>query len=575
MNQPGECDAVDGASLHLLPMRSGDTISPAVRPFQLLGRGQVAFSLSVLVWLAAAGGPGVRAQVGDNQPALSSGFLAAQGNASSTRLSAVSPPADAQGLLGLKEPPAGRQAVSLEDCLKRALGEAPDTRIAVERVVQQQAQLRRVWALLLPTLSTGIAYTHNCTGSATGIDCADRSQNLVNQDQIDQQGLLFQSLSDIVGVAADAAANPDDEVAFRQQQSALQTAADDIKNTDTLAVVVQPASQLTGQVNLNLPLFSPRAYPALMNAYDGVEASRLAELQARQGLALAVVRAYYAAFTAQRIVLVSERQLGAATSQRDAVKVRVDAATQPLLSLKRAELEVLRARQSLAQARAGADNAVAVLGTSLGMQEMFTLIEPGAVEVMDSADVNQLIDRAFAQRLELKTQRIAVAIAERSGLDAWMQFLPQVGLSATARATSFTQGFVRDPVTSTLILSATLPLYDGGVRYAALQESASQSTQERVKQQQGQDRIASQVRGNVRDVALRTEALGLSRQALQVVNEAHGQAQALFDAGVGTALDLIDSGLAVFAAETDELRAELDLDTARLGLRWATGSTLY
>ena len=142
MNQPGECDAVDGASLHLLPMRSGDTISPAVRPFQLLGRGQVAFSLSVLVWLAAAGGPGVRAQVGDNQPALSSGFLAAQGNASSTRLSAVTPPADAQGLLGLKEPPAGRQAVSLEDCLKRALGEAPDTRIAVERVVQQQAQLR-------------------------------------------------------------------------------------------------------------------------------------------------------------------------------------------------------------------------------------------------------------------------------------------------------------------------------------------------------------------------------------------------------------------------------------------------
>ncbi len=486
--------------------------------------------------------------------------------------------ADAQGVLGLKEPAGGRATLSLDDALQRVAGSAPDARIALERIVQVEAQLRRTWAALLPTLSTGVAYTQNCTAGDKGIDCADRSQNLVDQEQIDQQALLFQSLSDIAGVAADAAGNPDDEAAFRAQQADLQQAADDIKKTDTQAVVVQPASQFAGQVSLTLPLLNPRAYPALLSAYDSVDAARLSEQQARQGLALSVVRAYYAAFTAQRLVGASEHQVEATTHQRDAVKARVDASTQPLLSLKRAELELLRARQALAQARSAADNAVAVLGGALGLDQMFVLVEPPAAvlpESITSQDAAHLVEQALGQRLELKTQRITLAIAERGTVDAWMQFLPQLGLTATARATSFTQGFVRDPVTGTLTLSATLPLYDGGIRYAAMHESSSRSSEERLRLRQLEDRIAAQVRGNLRDVGVRTEALALAQQSLDVAKDALTQAQALFDAGVGTALDLSDANLAVFVAETDALRAELDLATARLGLRWAVGAVLY
>ncbi|MDP2343453.1 MAG: TolC family protein [Deltaproteobacteria bacterium] len=525
------------------------------------------------------GVPSARAQLGSTEApssfATSSSSSAAASPAATRVQASPGIAGDAQGLLGLKEPAGGRKTLSLDDALKQAMGTAPDSRIALERVVQQQAQLRRAWASLLPTLTTGVAYTHNCTGGEDGIDCADRSQNLVNQEQIDQQSLLFQSLADIAGIAADAAGNPDDEASFRAQQADLQKAADDIKNTDTQTVVVQPASQFSGQVTLNLPLFNPRAYPGLMSAYDSVDVSRIAEQQARQGLALSVVRAYYAAFTAQRLVTATEHQVEATTRQRDAVKVRVEASTVPLLSLKRAELELLRARQSLGQARAASDNAVAVLGTALGVDEMFTLVEPSIPEGIDPADATTLVDRAFEQRLELKTQRIVVAIAERGTVDAWMQFLPQVGLSATARATSFTQGFVRDPVTGTLTLSATLPLYDGGLRYASMHESSSKTSEERVRLQQLQDRVAAQVRGNLRDVAVREEALVLSRQSLEVAKDAQAQAQALFDAGVGTALDLSDTGFAVFVAETDTLRAELDVASARLGLRWAIGNVLY
>ena len=398
----------------------------------------------------------------------------------------------------------------------------------------------------------------------------------MSQDSIDQQALLFSSLAEVVGVAADAAADPQTIADLRAQQADLQKASDDIKATDTKAVVVQPASQLAGQLTLNLPIFNPRAYPAIWNAVDSVDAAHAVQKQTQQSLAFSVVRAYYAAYTAQRLVSASEKQVAAATTQRDAVKARVEASTQPALSLKRAELELLRAQQSLAQGRAAADNAIAVVAAALGLDEMFALVEPPPVAaVTDATDVEKLTERALSQRVDVQAQRLIKQVAERGTVDAWMQFLPQVGLQASARVTSFTQGFVRDPVTGTLSVTATLPLYDGGLRYASLHESSSKTTEESVRLRQLEDRVRAQVRGNLRDVAVREEALELSRRALDVSRDAAAQAQALFDAGVGTALDLSETSFALFVAETDTARAELDLATARLGLAWAVGDVLY
>ena len=91
---------------------------------------------------------------------------------------------------------------------------------------------------------------------------------------------------------------------------------------------------------------------------------------------------------------------------------------------------------------------------------------------------------------------------------------------------------------------------------------------------QVEDRVAAQVRGNVREVTVRQDNLALSQQSLEVAREAQLQAQALFDAGVGTALDVSETNFAVFIAETEALRAELDSAQARLGLRWALGEPL-
>jgi outer membrane protein TolC len=527
----------------------------------------VAALVPLLVTLAPPG----RAQVDSfgGGDARSSASSASSSAARTSSAASVEPAA----LWGLVEPAGGRPVVGLEELLASVEG-APDARIAREKVVQGEAGRRRAWALLLPTLSLSGVYTHTCTGGFEGIDCADRTANVGDAKTLQQQSLLFRSLADIFGAAADAATDPDDAARLRAQQAELSGAADDISNRAAAPpIVVQPASQLAGQLTLTVPLLNPRAYAAVANAADGVAVAALGVRQARQTLALAVVRGYFAAFTAQRIVEAGEKQVALADEQRAAVAARVAAATLPPLSLKRAELELVRARQTLAQARSAADNAVAALGAALGRTEMFTLALPPPSSAL-SVDEATLVARALEARPELRVQRLAMGIAERGTMDAWLQFLPTLGVTGTARATSFTTGFVRDPVTGVLSVTASLPLYDGGQRYAALDDAASRTSEERVRLSQLTERVAAQVRGNLREVSVRTEAVRLAAQALAVATEARSQAQALFAAGVGTALDVSDTSVALFAAETEAIRADAELAVARHSLRWALGEPL-
>jgi outer membrane protein TolC len=496
-------------------------------------------------------------------------------NATAIRGSTTLATNDPSALWGLVEPAGGRVALTLEQLLED-IGKAPDSRVARERVSQGEVASRRSWALLLPTLSLSGVYTHTCTGGLGGIDCADRTANVGDPKAIEQQVLLFRSIADIFGAAADAAVDPDDAARLRAQQADLAGAADEISGrASSPPIVVQPASQAAGQLTLAVPLLNPRAYTAVMNASDSVHIARLGVWQAEQALALAVVRGYYAAFVAQRIVAASKKQRDLAEQQRSAVAARVAAATQPPLALKRAELELVRAQQTLTQATAAADNAIAALGAALGRSEMFAIAPPSSSVASIEADENTLVQRGLRARVELQVQRLAVVVAERGTLDAWLQYLPTVGLSATARATTFTSGFVRDPVTGVVSVTATLPLYDGGLRSAAMDDAASRTSEERIRLQQLEERVAAQVRGSLRDVAVRADSVRLASGALVVATEAHAQAQALFSAGVGTALDVSETAVALFAAETEALRAEGDFAVARLSLRWVLGEPLF
>jgi outer membrane protein TolC len=485
-------------------------------------------------------------------------------------------PADAGGLLGLREPTA-RQVLTLDQVLAVAERDAADIRIAAERVVQQQANLRRAWATVLPTASLSGGYTLTCTGGGKDVvSCADRTTQLASPEQIDQQATLFESIANLLIIAAGATPNP------QEQQTLLDDAAqlnEQARLTRERArsqepIVVQPSSVFSGQLSLTVPLFNARSVPLIINAYDAVEVAGRARDQMKNALLYSATRAYHGAVAARRLVEIAERQLDSTVRHKEATRARVEAQTQPQLSLRRAELEELRARQQLHNARSSYDIAVASVGLLIGREEAFDVEDPGESSSTPPGDPEELAQAALAARPDVTAQRMALEIARRGELDAWMMFVPSLNLVANARASSFTQGFVRDPIIGSLSLTASVPLYDGGLRYAALKDSGSRIREESIRTRQLEDRVRAQVRGNARDIEVKAAALLLARETVAVAQTAYEQAEAMFQAGVGTSLDVTDTALALFLAENELTRAELDLKLARVGLLYVVGGTL-
>lgn len=491
---------------------------------------------------------------------------------------------DATGLLALPVP-ASVVTLTLDDVLAAAARDAADVRIAAERVVQQEANLRRAWAAVLPQVTLGGAWTLTCLGGVSGVNCADRTTQFANPAQLEQQATLFESIASLLDIAASAPGTaPEDADDLLNQSAQLRKGADETRSSasNLRPVVVQPSNVFTGQLTVSVPLFQGRALPLLRNAMDAVTVADRARQQVRNALLYSSARAYHSAVAAQKLVAIAAQQLDSATRHKVATQARVDAQTQPALALRRAELEELRARQQLESARAGADIAIAALGLLIGRTESFTVADPGetapapdappATDAVPAPDA--LVARALDARPDVAAQRIALDMARRTEVDAWMMFAPSVNVVGSARATSFTQGFVRDPVTGTLSLTASVPLYDGGARYAALRESASRVREETIRTRQVEDRVAAQVRGNSRDVEVKARALALARESTAVARTAYEQAEAMFQAGVGTALDVSDTALALFLAENEATRAELDLKMARVGLLWVLGAPI-
>lgn len=483
---------------------------------------------------------------------------------------------EAGGLVGLKEP-AVRPTLTLDEVLAAATRDAADIRIAAERVVQQEANARRAWATVLPTVTLGGAYTLTCTGGGDDVvSCADRTTQLANPEQIEQQATVLESIANVLTIAAGSVTDPEDQQQLLDDAGKLNAQAADARaqGKDLEPVVVQPSSVFSGQLSVAMPIFNGRAFPLLWNAHDAVKVADRAREQLKSALLYSATRAYHGAVAAQRLVAIADKQLDAAVRHKEATRARVDAQTQPALSLRRAELEALRARQQLQSARSSYDIAVASLGLLIGREEAFDVADPGEVKGVPSGDLETLAQAALDNRPDVAAQRLALDIARRSEMDAWMMFLPSLNLVGSARATSFTQGFVRDPITGTLSLTASVPLYDGGVRYGALKESGSRIREESIRTRQLEDRVRAQVRGNARDVEVKAAALEIAREAVAVARTAWEQAEAMFETGVGTSLDVTDTALALFLAENELTRAELDLKLARVGLAYVVGAPL-
>ncbi|MFH1812220.1 MAG: TolC family protein [Pseudomonadota bacterium] len=492
--------------------------------------------------------------------AQSGGMTGGGGGAATPKSSGGSGPSV---LYGLKPANGEVPVITLDEVMRLALERNYDLRIAAEQIVQANTVIRRAWATVLPRLNVGGQYVY--TTPVTEISFLDQEAVDGQKQQLEGQALLLRTMGQLT-----AQSDPAGSEKLYAAAAAMEDAANKLQPMDPIAI--QPAHLFTANAQVVVPLFNGRTLPLLFNSYDMVDQAKLSLDRARQQALFGVASLYFSATTVKRLMGIVQNNLESAKSHLAASEARVSAGALPAIALKRAQYDVIQAEQTVRSTHSTYLLLLGSLGQLIGRDTAFDVVAPESVaphEQQGSADL--FYERALASRRDLKALRVALEISERGMMDYWLRYAPSLNLVGQANWTSNTSGFQSDPITYNVVLQASIPLYDGGERYAVRDEAASKIRQAKLQIEKSEQETAALIRGNLQDIQLRLESLASSQAALELARDNHANAKALFDVGAATNLEVIDAQAAELAAEIDLARVELELQVARLGLLFVVG----
>lgn len=301
--------------------------------------------------------------------------------------------------------------------------------------------------------------------------------------------------------------------------------------------VILGGDQLSGNLQLFVPLYNARAWTGLHRAEDAVDLARASQAEARRAVSVAAARAWLTVSSQHRIVTTSERALANAEAHRDFADARLRAGVGNRLDAVRAAQDVAAVRMNLAAQRAALARAQESLGVLAG--------EDAPLDAVDDISPEAPPDLRAAQadvrrRADLRALEARARGAERATRESWTDLLPSLG--------AVFQPFYQNPPSLTQPLVGwqaqavlTWVIFDGGARYGAAAERRAQRDDARAQLAAALRQARSEVRAAAESVRLADVRAEAAAEAASLAAEAAALAEEAWRAGATGNLELIDA----------------------------------
>lgn len=315
---------------------------------------------------------------------------------------------------------------------------------------------------------------------------------------------------------------------------------------------------------LSQPLFYARAITSIHNAYDQYDLARIGVANIEEYMMYSLEVAYYGALTARRYLDIARHAVELRRKHFQVAQSKHELGETTKVTVLRAEIDVNQAEQDLKRAENSYALAKEAIRLLIGQRGDFTLEDPVPPGRPD-ATLAGIVERARLERRDLATARLELAIAERQEQDAWFRFLPSLALTGMFRVADV-KGYSDSYVSWSIGLALTVPLYDGGLRYAMLDEARSRIREAVLRLEQTRANITSEIRQNWLKMEMAEANLNKARRAVELAREQVELANTAFEAGSTTNLEVLDANHMLFASQLNEASEQLDLQLAILRL---------
>lgn len=293
-----------------------------------------------------------------------------------------------------------------------------------------------------------------------------------------------------------------------------------------------------------------------------VEASKVGEAVAANGVRGDVRSAYLQALRAQELVVIQLAVRTSIAERLDKTKVMFDAGSVPQFDVLRLENTLVQADRNLVDAQLAADLAKRSLMNLMGMDDetSFDLQAPAAMTDALAED-SALVQRALKERPELDATSAQIQAYLALEDQAKTLYAPTLALSAQQTYIVGTGGS-SDSKSTLALINLSIPLYDSGSSRANRDAARANTVDAEISKEQLSLGIVLQVRAALTNLNSARASLVLAENSLTLAREALRLANLRYDEGAGLLVD-------VLVAINDERAAAAGVADARFAQRLA------
>jgi len=268
--------------------------------------------------------------------------------------------------------------------------------------------------------------------------------------------------------------------------------------------------------------------------------------------------AFYRLLLSERLVDVAEERLAQRERVLDVAQKRFEAGVVNEFEVIRARVDVANARTPVIQARNQVRQAKAQLNNLLARDQASPVEANGTLEYvpLENLTLDQVVERAVAQRPELASLRIGREIAEKNLEIARAGDKPEVNLAAEyGFATQKFEHLNADRERWAAGVTLQLPLFDGWRTLGQVAQANSQIEDVRIATSQLRESITLEAKVALDTLQEAEEIIGAAKLNIEEAQKALELAETSYRYGVAILLDVTDAQLALTSARVDHATA--------------------
>ena len=302
------------------------------------------------------------------------------------------------------------------------------------------------------------------------------------------------------------------------------------------------------------------------------QALRQSAVVDRADVLLRVDRAYFSALRSQAILRVAQETVSARQLVADQVGALAQSNLKSGLDVSFAKVNLSEARLLLLQARNDQSAAFANLAAALGQPEAPAyLLSDEPLPDAPPSEPAGLIAQALRDRSDVASERLVRESAVKFAEAERALWFPTISAAGAAGLAPYRQVGINSTY-SAIGVNVSVPLTNGGLFAARRTEASLRARAEAERLRDLEDRVSRDVRVALLDAQTAFQRLDLTNELLEQAAQAQELADARYNLGLSSIVELTQAQLSKTRAELEQASARYDYQARMSSLRYQLGA---